>query len=259
MSYWGNRKPPLGVRYEVDWGHPLAKGLKGINIYNGENQWKLSNRDTKHSSGISAITRDGIGMQGGGMTTMPDWYALPSQPLPDFTLICRMKITSSTSSSNNYWLYSRYASRVDDIRICTVYQQVTTDYLRLSLNDFQLTWNSGFTVKSGDTWTIAVTYSSPNAILYIDGVEDSSGTGSQNTRIGNSAMNVVNPQNMGGNSNPFGVYQMMYDRALSPEEIMAVQLEPYAMILPPDLPVFYSIPSAAFQAAWAMNSNLVLS
>lgn len=53
---------------------------------------------------------------------------------------------------------------------------------------------------------------------------------------------------------------MFWLRCLSVDEIAWLHAEPYAMFEPPNLEVFYSIPSGVptFNPAWAMNSNQVL-
>lgn len=287
----GPYKPQLGA--SIDWGHPLAVGLRGAwfcNEAGGVPTNVVTGRAGTFSGANGALSwstgRDGAGLLSGlnggsenhGLNTN-EFAAMAGQFRTAGTIVTRVFLTDPFQFANRKYL----AGSVDSSGWECSMQMYTNgnffcgwvnvgggvDYRAIiatsAANRPQNTWVTYATswVQGVDTW------------FYKDGILLQTGTGSGNaaTQTGSTTFSLaLFSLNDNGTINYalsrdcsvpcLGDYGLVYDRALSATEMQWLAAAPYAMVMPAQRLARHFAPTGAgpsgFLPCWANASNQIV-
>ncbi|KKM27735.1 hypothetical protein LCGC14_1571800, partial [marine sediment metagenome] len=228
-----HQKPLLGR--QVDWAHPLAKGLVGCWLFNetsGNKVYDLSNNGgdgdiTQFTWGDSGLTHDALNDQN---------IALPSAYTPldggVFTVISRVKVFSITADRGIFYTDVHAGSEP----LLLWFDNAGVDHFGALVSTTSTTTASilGGIVPIADRWySVCLTWDGSTIRLYIDGIEDTAG-GFPASFAG--VLQITDSQYHWGNDNGLtrdllGVieYGMIYNRGFTAKEALLAHREPYVM------------------------------
>jgi len=245
---WTN-KPPIGS--QIDWGHPLSKGLVGCWLMNEGSGVKIYDL-CKNATGIfdtGAITwkpsLKGIGVNFGNSSTAN--INLGNNPIfsvPNFTFsIYAIALKKTTGSQSLFCKTTNTGSGGFYLRVggWSGYGKIGGGVVEVLATDFTVnTWNH-----------VALVLSSTNLIYYLNGKQSVS-----TAKAGIGINGIANSTFIGRLGDYTGgqfwdgdisvVY--FYSRALSPSEIQQLYQDPYCFIKPPsNWSMFKTAVASAFQ------------
>lgn len=240
---WGQTKPPLGS--QIDWGHPLSRGLTFCCIINNNN-WdrkgiNLVDRQVPVISGTlyTRITPKSFCSRSNSVNTSYLRYAkVNTIPRGQITVVAEARRTSNTFSPSYVYLSVVGATKVGATR---------AGYL-LELSNY---YQTGKQLKIFSEFYDGA--SSSTNYMYVNGVKQTSASESNVALPVNTFATIAVSGNAGyvaesnyhqlfaaayGAFNDFGgfaeiSYYYVYNRYLTPQEIQQLYQEPYCFIKPP--------------------------
>lgn len=251
----GNRwtsKPPMGS--QIDWEHPLAKGLVGVWLMN-ENGGKTaknlldSNKFVLSNNAVWSNNKKGAGIKTQGTSN----YAVLTNPTPklkpakDVTLIWYGSILGNMASSvNNPRLVNMHYDDIDSSPYSCY------GIIRLSADNdaIRFVWNNGTSQGTsiqnyipsseyGNLVMFALTIGRAGANFYKNGIKNST----SNTNVGTISYSATSlliigstyAQPTNNDSNSITNSILIYDRNLSQSEINQLYQNPYCFIKSPTI------------------------
>jgi len=216
------RKPVGPV--EIDWSHPLARGLKAAYLFQrSETDAPLVYEQRPDKNGTTVGFDPAIGAK---FTSAGYLILEPSGlyfDMPDFTVVSAGVFPTPLYVSA---VYSRWAASADS------HLTVTTGR---NLRFFSGSTRDSTDAFLADTYTqLAWRRDGANCLFNIDGVDDSGGAQTINANANASAQTTI-----GCNASNFGqqfagniYYLYVYSRALSERDLNDLYLSPYQFLIP---------------------------
>lgn len=234
-----DRKPPVGS--QINWGHPLARGLVGCwlmnegggNILNdlvgkrvpiGTSIWQptpkgIGNRGT--NSGNTNVSTNNLNFTSGGFTLITFFYQFAGMGTNNTILFQRQHYTSDADNAG--WRIGIRSS--GDAFIPNKYFFLNSNNVSL-----QNAWIASTTNNGIGFWMVAgVSDGTTIKRIYINGKQENTGTTYLNPLSETSANLVC----VGRNSPTIvNIMCLAYNRVLSPSEIRSLYEAPYQFIQP---------------------------
>lgn len=238
---WGMQKPVPGS--QIDWGHPLARGLVGCWLFNDNSRLPKNNawNDLANSAeGGGSVSPFGLrvinGYEGSGQTLT---HSAGDQTCPN-TIFWRGIIHAITGKN----LYYTEAGNTGSTYTCT-----DSDNARLKFQVGRepyaqsVYYSPNGSVVANEICDWAQARGHYNAGFY-NGLLCGSAGGAITSDISASFLMGRAWKN---NEDVTHIACYYWVRCLSPDEIAWLHTEPYAMIQAPEMPIFYSIPAIVGQ------------
>jgi len=230
-----NQKPCLGL--QVNWGHPLARGLVGLWLFNegsGGQVFDLSGNNKKgifggHTAWIS--DKDGLALIFDGDGDYVDVGDLGIDTTKPFTVIVKVK---RQNADGTYAGVVSTAKSTDETGYALVFKDVGTSTVPSFFSGNSVAWNyvdADSSCVQGEYITMAGVYDGSTKHLYINGVKQAA-TATVGITSSNSALkfglyysNLQTSLELNGNIS----YVCHYNRALLASEVALRYREPFCM------------------------------
>ena len=231
-------KPPFGAA-EIDWGHPLARGLVHCFLMNelaGSPQDLCRYAGTTTFDGSWGIKSRGPAIQTNGTNQELEWIPRGNLVTPyETTLVLAGRgVTATGSALTSYYTKAQVAATNGSLalRIGNGTTQTPQAFTFSTANNFQAV-SSASTVALGAPYHLVGVLSATLRRLYHDGVVSADNTTSHN--LGTLNIAAVGKFNRAASSTWYQTdadYAMEYDRLLSGDDARQLHAEPYAMLRP---------------------------
>ena len=239
LSGHGYTKPPPGA--QIDWGHPLARGLVGCWLFNEAGGIRANGLAAANhgllGEGIAANMPvwAGQGLRFDGLDDYVDMGYRPELLSPALSIFARIypiavlgpRDTIAANGNANTWATNNYIFGINNTNSrLTFFGRTPASQLFSDNNAYRLNcWNSvGVTVGDGTlTFYAAGTKAGSMAAT----------VGTDNTRGGGIGATYGNPAEVVYYFRGFIDIPLIYSRVLSPSEVTWLAAESYAMIQAP--------------------------
>jgi hypothetical protein len=240
---WNQTKPPIGSK--IDWSHPLSKGIVGCWLFNENGGDKIFDLSLNRIIGnltfsiywvyawITSNKRSGRGVMtfnGYAQSASLDLGNRYNFTTQDFTIIHEFRIDTFISpyggifSNGNYNTYGYFCLINPGGAGLTFFLAKTGQSTNISTN---------YIFISGKIYTLTITVNGLIGKIYVDGIDVTTGSSSFAFRASSSSLNLTLGKYI---STTYAIPVMyhytfiVYNRALSKEEILKHQIEPFCFI-----------------------------
>ncbi len=228
----GTQKPMLGQM--INWAHPLAKGLVGCWIMNegsGDRIYDISGNRNNGDFGGNPLWNPGDRGQALAFDGANDYVVIADSA--SLNTITAITLSAWIKSSDiDGWIVGK--DNVGAIRPYSVrrYDVAGDSIIRFGIDTGATVFLNGLIDMSDTQWVfVAATYDGVNMKIYIDGIFDTSVGETGNIRVNTDPVHIGI---RGGGALPFNgdiSSIMIWNRALSAQEVSQLYYEPYAMFL----------------------------
>ena len=252
---WGQQKPALGS--QIDWGHPLARGLVGCWLFNegaGKSATDLCNRAAGALIADAIYAPLGIAFDGTG-----DTVNVGRATHLDFNTATPFSVRfvfscANFGAQNGLWpVYVSHCSGSYQQDGWFIFAEDGAGSVAVGMgtNAYSTRHYTANVLSTNTPYDVTLTYNGDGSYsgwcVYIDAI----------SKFMMGTTNPVNPtyggtvQTSFASQNDTRLYMtgamgrvQIYSRALSAAEVAWLYAEPYAFIQAPEMPVFYSVPAA---------------
>lgn len=231
---WGMQKPVPGS--QIDWGHPLARGLVGCWLFN-EGAGKSIAELTAGSNGLATGGFKWTTAHGLGGTFATDAQIPVSGSRYNLTTGYTITASAAITEGLLFWAYQNSGAYPGYALRCT------SETWRLYNNNGG--WKNGPAVSATVPQWISASNSGTIQWIANRVVSAPVAAGLPSSWAGTKAIGGTSGGYMTGT-----IWALfIHDFALSINDMIWLQSEPYAMIQAPEMPVFYSIPAGGSSIA----------
>lgn len=231
-------KPPKGA--QVDWGHPLARGLVYAALYNeasGPRVWDVAGRTNGAMSGgskwVSARKGPGVGSRAGTEKIEASLATLPNGSASSFTIASWVRTYAYVSLASAWGFGGQLPAATSGDGTGRYLLQFNNHYYFWGFN---ADWDTGIAWDIDANWHhIVFTFDGTTLRFYRDGVLTATGTPSRTLSTAGDFVTAFSFYSSGGTTaaNMDLDIGLIYSRTLSADEITRLYSESYAFIQAP--------------------------